>query len=102
MNQIAMSGVDLDHAKTGIACATSGCSKCSDDFPNAIARERLRHQIVVGKPNRAWRHNVFPAAFSLRNCTVTFPRPARARLATGMRQLHPCDAALLMNKANDS
>ena len=102
VNQIAVRGMDLDDAKTSIACAPRGRGKCSDDFANAIARERLRHRIIFGERNRARRHDVFPAAFALRNRAVTFPRPARARFAAGVRQLHPGDAALLVNEMNDA
>src|SRR5262249_15705005 len=102
MNQIPMRPMDLENAKAGIACATSGRGKGRDDYTNAIARERLRHQIIVGEPNRAWRHDVLPTTFALRNRTVTFPRPTRARFATSVRQLHSGDAALLMNEMNDA
>src|SRR5262249_13829698 len=99
VNEISMRGVYLDDAKAGIACATRGRRKGSNDFANAIPRERLRLRIIFGERNRARRHDVSPAAFALRNDAVAFPWPARARLATGVRQLHPCDAALLVNKA---
>src|SRR5262249_12542518 len=102
VNEIAVRGVDLDDAKTSIACATRGRSKCVDDFANAIPSERPRLRIIVGERNHARRHDVSPAALTLWNRTVTFPRPARAGLASGMRQLHSGDAALLMNKADDA
>src|SRR5262245_56511316 len=102
MNQIPMRPMDLENAKAGIACATSGRGKRRDDSTNAIARERLRRRIIVGEPNRAWRHDVFPTAFALRNRAIAFPWPARARLATGVRQLHPSNTALLVNEMNDA
>src|SRR5204862_6506734 len=33
---------------------------------------------------------------------MSFPRPARARLASGMGQLHSGDASLFMNETDDS
>src|SRR6185369_2928902 len=33
---------------------------------------------------------------------VAFPRPARARFAAGVRQLHSGDAALVVNETNDT
>ena len=97
-----MRGVYLDDAKAGIACATRRGGKRGDDFPNAIARERLRLWIIFGERNRTRRHDIFPAAFALRNGAVAFPRPARARFAAGVRQLHSGDAALVVNETNDT
>jgi hypothetical protein len=102
VNKITVRAVYLDDPKTGIARATRRRGKRSDGFANAIARKRLRHWIIFGKRNRARRHDVFPAAFTVRNRAVAFPWPARARFATGVRQLHSRDAALLMNKADDA
>src|SRR5215472_1007898 len=102
MNEIAMCAVYLDDAKTGVASATRRCGERSDDFANAIARKRLRHWIIFGERNRARRHDVFPAAFALRNRAVAFPWPARARLATCVGKLHSCGAALFMNEMNDA
>src|SRR4051812_47657811 len=97
-----MRSVYFDDAKAGVACATRRGGKRGDNFPNAIGRERLRLWIILGKRNRTRRHDIFPAAFALRDSAVAFPWPARARFATGMRQLHSCDAALVVNETNDT
>ena len=80
-----MRGVYLDDAKAGIARATRRRGKGSDNFPNAITRERLRHRIIFRERNSTRRHDIFPAAFTLRYGTGTFPGSPRARLPTGMR-----------------
>src|SRR5262245_46609433 len=91
----------FDDAKTSIACATRGRGKRGDDFPNTVACKRVRLRIIIDERNRAGRHDVCPAAFTLGNRAVAFPWPTRARLATGVRELHPRSAALRMNKAHD-
>lgn len=61
----------------------------------------MRHRISVRERDRAWSHDLLPAAFAFRDCVVTFPRPARAGLAAGMGQPHSRDASLFMNKPDD-
>src|SRR5262245_1424477 len=89
----------FDDAKTSIACATRGRGKRGDDFPDTVARKRVRLRIIIDERYRAGRHDVCPAAFTLENRAVAFPWPARARLATGVRELHPRSTALRVNKA---
>src|SRR5262245_16405028 len=102
MNQITVRGVNFDYAKAGIACASSRFGKSPNDLLNAIDRERLRRRIIIGKRNCAWRHHVLPTPLGLRNNSVAFPWPSRARFAPGMRQLHTRNATLFMDEGDDS
>src|SRR5262249_2200690 len=102
VNKIAVCAVYFDDTKASIACATRGRGKRRNGLPNAIAHERLRLWIIFRERDRAWSNDVFPTAFALLNCAIAFPWPARAGLATRVRQLHPRDAPLLMNKADDA
>ena len=102
MNQISMSGVDFNHPETGFAGATCGLRERSDYLLNAGARKRVRQRITIGERQRTGGHDLLPAPCMFGHCSVTFPRPVRAGFASGVRQLHAGDAALLMNEPDDS
>src|SRR5260370_32477324 len=102
MNQVSMSGVNLNDAKarfTGTACRRG---KSRNDVANAIARERPWHRIVIGERQRARRNDIVPTAFTFGNCSVARPWRVRAAFTAGMRQLHPSHAALLVDKPHDA
>jgi len=60
--------------------------------------ERSRHRIVISERQRARRNDILPTAITFGNRSVACPRRVGAALATGMRQLHASNAALLVNK----
>src|SRR6266436_1085570 len=101
MNQVSMSGVNLNDSKAGFAGTTRGGGKSRNGVLNTVDRERLRHRIVIGERQCA-RSNDIPPSTTFGDRSVACPRPVGAGLATGMRQLHPSHAALLMNKPDDS
>src|SRR5260370_1946368 len=102
MNQIAMSSVDLNDTEARFAGTTGGGSKSGNDVLDTVERERLRHRIVVGESQAAWGNDIVPSPFTFGDRSAACPWPVGAGLATGMRQLHPSHAALLMNKPDDS
>src|ERR1700739_2885379 len=99
MNQVSMSGVNLNDAKAGFAGAPGRGHERRNNPMNAVNRERLRLWIVMGKSQRARGHDIGPASFTFGDGSISFPRSVGAGLATGVCQLHPSHAALLMNKA---
>src|SRR5260370_31183804 len=102
MNEVTVGSMNLNDIEARFASTTCGGGKSGNDIPNTVKRERLRHRIVIGESQCARGHNICPASTTLRNGSVVLPRPVGAGLPTGMRQLHPRDTALLMNKTNDS
>src|SRR5260370_27414411 len=97
-----MSGVNLNNTEARFAGTTCGGGKRGNDVLNAIDRKRSRHRIAISERQRARRNDIAPTPFALRNRSVACPRRVSARLATGMRQLHPSHASLRMNKPDDS
>jgi hypothetical protein len=97
-----MSSVNLGHTEACFAGATSHSGESRNDVLNIVDGERLRHRIVSGESQRARGHQSGPAPVTFGDCSVALSWPVGAGLATGMRQLHSCDAALLMNETNDS
>src|ERR1039458_8428995 len=102
MIQVSMSSVNLNDAEAGFASTTGRGGKRRNDVLNTVDRQRLWHWVVIGKRQCARSHDINPAPITFGDGSVAFPWPEGASLATGMRQLHPSDAALLMNKADDS
>src|SRR3984893_1406921 len=102
MNQISMSSMNLNHTEARFTGTTCSGSKSSNDVLNTLDRERSRHRIAIGETQCARRNDILPTAFTFGNRSVANPRRVSARLAAGMRQLHPSHAALLMNKPHDS
>src|SRR5262249_50691433 len=102
MNQVAMSGMNLNYTKAGVASASRRLRKSRNYFLNAIVSEGLRYGVVVSELQRAWSYDLFPTAFAFGNRATTFPRTMRTRLASRVRQLHAGNAALLMNETDDS
>src|SRR5258705_710261 len=102
MNQVPMSSVNLDHSESGFTGTARGGSESRSDVMDAIDRERSCHRIPIGKRQRARRNHIAPTPFTLGNPSMPCRRRVSAGLATGMRQLHPSYAALLMNKPDDS
>src|SRR5580692_10040875 len=101
MNQVSMSGLNLNDTEAGFTRTARGGGKSENDVLNAIDRERLWHRIAFSEKQWARRNDVVPPAFTFGNLSVTFPRRVRAGFAPGMRQLHPSHATLLMNKPHD-
>src|SRR6267143_1862158 len=101
MNEVAMSSMNLNHAEARFAGATRRIRKSSNYFLNAIMGESMRHGIVIRESNCARGHDILPAPFVFGNFSLTFPWPICAGLASGVRQLHAGDTALLMNEADD-
>src|ERR1700730_17333649 len=102
MDQIAMSGMNLNYPEAGVTSSTCSCRESRDDLLNAVRRKGLRHGIVIGEGDGTRGHDLFPTSFRFRNLSLPFPWPVRTGLASGVRYLHPCGTALFMNKADDS
>ena len=102
MQQISVSGVNLEHPKTRLARAPRRSGECGHNFLNTFEAERLRHGEVMGEGNSARRNNLLPPSVTLGNRSVTGPGCVGAGLATGVRQLHPGYCSLLMDKPDDS
>src|SRR5260370_2030392 len=97
-----MSGVNLNNTEarfTGTAC---GGGKSRNDVLNTIDRERSGHRIVIGKGQCARGNDIVPTSTTFGDHSVARPRRISAGLATGVRQLNPGHASLLMNKPDDS
>src|ERR1700675_3483895 len=102
MNQVSMSGVNLDDTEARFAGTARGSGKSRNDVLDTIDRERLRHRIALRETQCAGRNDIVPTPVTFRNPSVTSPRCVRAGLAPGMRQLHPSHTALLMNELHDA
>jgi len=70
---------------------------------NGSGLPRLRHYLhsdmesTMRNRQCARGNDVVPPPITFGDLSVAFPRPVGAGLATGMRQLHPSHAALLMS-----
>src|SRR6202034_3865784 len=62
MNQISMSGVNLDDPKTGFAGPPSSFRESIHDLLNAVAGKGLRHGIVIGERQAARGHHSLPGS----------------------------------------
>src|SRR5229473_2068500 len=102
MNQVSMSSVDLDDTEARFAGTTRRGGKSRNHVLNTVDRERSRHRIVIGESQCTRSNDIVPASIIFGDHSLTCPRPVSAGLATGVRQLHPSHAALLMNKPGDS
>src|SRR6267378_6093576 len=102
MNQISVSSVNLNDTEARFTGTTCGGGKSRDDVLNTVDRERLRHRIVIGESQCTRGNDIVPPSTTFGDRSVACPRPVGAGLATGMRQLHPSHAALLMNKPDDA
>src|ERR1700682_6220410 len=102
MNQVSMSTVNLDDTVARFTGTTCGGDKSRNDALNTVDRERPGHRIAIGECQCARRNDILPTPFTFGRRSVVCPRRVSAGLATGMRQLHPSHAALLMNKPHDS
>src|SRR5882762_1652035 len=102
MDQISMSSVNLNDAEAGFTGTACGGGKSRDDAVNSVDGERSGHRIAIGERQCARGDDIIPAAITFGNGSVACPRRVSAGLATGMRQLHPSDAALIVNKPHDS
>src|SRR6267142_2639745 len=102
MDQISMSSVKLNDAEAGFTGTACGGGKSGDDAVNSVDGERSGHRIAIGERQCARSDDIIPASITFGNRSVACPRRVSAGLATGMRQLHPSHAALLMNKPDDS
>src|SRR5258705_3139013 len=102
MNQVPMSSVNLDHSEARFTGTARGGGKSRNEVADAVDRERSWHRIPIGKRQRARRNHIAPTPFTFGNPSMPCRRRVSAGLATGMGQLHPSYAALLMNKPNDS
>src|SRR5260370_10210731 len=102
VNKVPMSSVNLDYSEAGLTGTARGGGKSRNDVADAVDGERSWHRIPNGKRQRARRHDIAPTPFTFGNPSMPCRRRVSAGLATGMRQLHPSQAALLMNKPDDS
>src|ERR1700730_11008600 len=102
MDEVAMRSVNLNYSEARVASATCRAREGRNYFLNAIERQCLRHRIVIGERNRARGHDILPAPFVFGNRSLPFPWPIGTGLASGMRQLHAGDTALLMNEIDDA
>src|SRR6266849_6610415 len=97
-----MGSMNFHDTEACFADTTRRGGKSRNDVLNAVDRERLRHRIVIGENQRARSNDILPTPITFGHHSVACPRPVSAGLATGMRQLHPSHAALLMNKPDES
>src|SRR5882762_3419123 len=102
MKQVSMSSVNLDDTEARFTGTARGAGKSSNDVLNTLNGERSRHRIAISESQCARGNDIVPTTFTFGNRSVACPRRVSAGLATGMRQLHPSHAALLMNKPDDS
>src|SRR3981081_4229963 len=102
MNQVSMSSVNLNDSEARFTGTTCCGGKSRNDVLNTIDRERSGHRIVISESHGAWGNDVLPTPLTLGDRPMPCPRRVSAGFATGMRQLHPSHAALLMNKADDA
>src|SRR5260370_21242226 len=96
-----MSSVNLDYSEARFTGTARGGGKSRNDVADAVDRECSWHRISIGKRQRARRNDIAPTSFIFGNSSMPCCRRVSAGLATGMRQLHPSHAALLMNKPDD-
>src|SRR5260370_15007969 len=96
MNQVSMSGVNLNDTEARFAGTTRRSGKSRNDVLNTVERERLRHRIVIGEGQCTRGSDIVPAALTFGDPSVACPRPVSAGPATGMSQLHASHASLLM------
>jgi hypothetical protein len=101
MNQITMSGMNLNHPEARFAGTTCRLPESFDDRLNFLFGRGLRQRIVIGKRDGARSNNFIPSTLGLRNGTMAFPWPVCTCFASSMRQLHACDATLVMNEARN-
>src|ERR1700704_5179706 len=102
MNQISMSGMNLDDTEACLAGTARRGSKGRNDVLNTVDGERSGHRILIGEGQCTRGNDIVPASLTFGDRPMACPRPVSAGLATGMRQLHPSHTALLMNKPDDS
>src|SRR3981189_1220883 len=102
MNEVSMSGVNLNDTEARFAGTTRGGGKGNDDVLDTLDRERSGHRIAIGERQWARSNDILPTPFTFGHRCMACPRRVSAGLAAGMRQLHPSHATLLMNKPNDS
>ena len=87
MNQISMSGVNLDDPKTGFAGPPSRFGESIHDLVNAVAGKGLGQGIVIGERHGARSHHFLATPGAFGNHSISFPGPVRTGLATGVCQI---------------
>src|SRR5438067_6868849 len=97
-----MGRMDLEDAESSLTRTTRGRGKRVNHFLYSISCECLRHGIGSGERQCAWGGDLFPPAFALRNNSLSFPWPARTRLATGVGELHSGNASLFVDEIYDT
>src|SRR5258707_15031064 len=97
-----MSGVNLNDTEARFTSTTCGGGKSENDVLNTIDGERAGHRILIGEGQCTRGNDIVPTPLTSGDRPMACPRRVSAGLATGIRQLHPRHAALLMNKPDDS
>ena len=97
VEQVAVGGVDLDHAEAGVVGALRRLDERLLQPVDAGDVERFRRRIIVGEGLGAGRERC-PAAGILGHLAVAGPGAVGAGLAAGVRQLDAGDRALLVDE----
>jgi hypothetical protein len=96
-----MSGMNLNHPEARFAGTTCRLPESIDDRLNLLLGRGLGQGIVIGKSDGARSNDFLPSTLGFRNLALPLPWPVGTCFASSMRQLHACDAALLVNEAHD-
>src|SRR5438067_5835871 len=102
MDQVSMGRMDFDNPKSGFTGTPCGLCEGIHDPTDLLTGEGSRHAIAFRKWQCTRSHYVCPASFALRNCAVALPGSPCTRLASCMSQLHAGNAALLMDKPDNT
>jgi hypothetical protein len=94
MNQITMSGMNLNHAEASFAGPACRLPESCDDRLNLFFGSGLGQGIMIGKNDGARSNDFLPSTLGFRNLALPLPWPVCTCFASSMRQLHACDAAL--------
>ncbi len=101
MQQIPVRGVNLQNTKARAKRSPRRGGKLIDDTRDLFRVERMRDEPAVSERNCAWGHDAFPSAVLRSHGFAAFPRRRRARLESGMRELHAGYRAVRVNELDD-
>jgi hypothetical protein len=102
VDQVAVGGVDLDHAKAGCEGAPGGGHERLDGVGNVARRHVARLRVGVRELDRARRDHIGPAAFAGWDRAISAPRAVGARLPARVRELHARYTALPVREVDDA
>ena len=101
MNQISVSRMNLNHPKPGFAGPTCSLPESRDDRANFFLGCGHGNGVMIGKSDGARSNDFVPSTLGFGNLALALPWPVGTCFASSMRQLHACNAPLLMNETHD-